>query len=237
MSRKDDPDFIELLLKSVTVDKDTGILSFERVYAQQCLNIGWKGKMIVVPYSHVVWLVTHKRWPQPGFHVDHINDNPQDNTPINLQELTEEDSQKKRRGRMVYRSYGTGKYGYGINISFDKRDGRYYVSRNLSRGHGDGDLKSIRRSLGGFDSLDQAESKVKEYIVEIEEKGLAHLPNAPGKKGRKISAALAKATQKIRYLRLKGRSIKEIAAITGFSMASVYSRVRDLGVDKRTKST
>jgi hypothetical protein len=235
MSRKDDPDFIKLIEEHVKLNEETGGLEFTELYAQQCFNIGFKGKMIVVPYSHIVWLKKHKRWPIKGMHVDHVNDNPQDNRPTNLQELTEEESKKKRRGRMVYRSYGTGKYGYGMGIYNDKRDNRFYVSRSMSRGHGNGDLKTHSISLGGFDTREEAEAKIASYIKEIQENGLDHIPEAMPNKGKKRTTVWYNtAADKMKELRLQGHTIAQIAEITGFKEGVVYKRVRSLGVDMRS---
>lgn len=236
MSRKDDPGFIKLIQEHVSLDEETGRLTFTKLYANLCLNFGWKNKIIVVPYAHVVWLLKNNRWPVAGMHLDHINDNPQDNRPCNLQELTEEESQKKRRGRMVYRSYGTGKYGYGMGITYDKRDGRYYISRHLSRGHGSGELKTIKRSLGGADTIEEAEAKVAKYIEEIKANGLAYLPENPEKNPKKATIELNNAKERLRSLRKDGLTIREISRIAGLREGAVYSRIKDIGIDKRLDS-
>src|SRR5215831_8943635 len=100
MARKHDPAFVKLLLEHVKVTKN-GKLTFHNLYVNLVVNIGWKGKIIVVPYSHLVWLLTFGRWPKEGFVLDHINDVPTDNRPINLQEVTETENQRKRRGRRI----------------------------------------------------------------------------------------------------------------------------------------
>jgi hypothetical protein len=99
--------------------------------------------------------------------LDHVNDDPMDNRPENLQEVTQAENQKKRRGRVVYRSYGTSKYGHGIHVHHDMRDGRWYVRRQLSRGHGDGDLKNVRKQLGGFATLAEAEERIKYSFYQV----------------------------------------------------------------------
>jgi hypothetical protein len=235
MARKDDPEFMQLLSKSISLDENTGTVKIHGIYGNLCINFGWKNELIVIPYSHVVWFAKYGCWPKKGNHLDHINDDPQDNRPCNLREITEAENQKKRRGRMVYRSYGTGKYGYGLNIYNDKRDGRFYVARNLSRGHGDGDLKTIKKSLGGFDTLEAAEAKVTEYIAEIEANGLDYVPIGEAKKAKRISTKLDAATEHLRELRIKGYTIQEIAKMTGFASGSIYKRICDIDMDRRIK--
>lgn len=232
MSRKNDPDFTKLVQDQVKLNEETGELTFTNLYANLCLNVSWKKGLIVVPYSHIVWLLKYGRWPLTGYHIDHINDYALDNRPANLQEITEEDNHIKRRGRKIYRNYGSGKYGFGIVVSSDKRSGRYYVSRHLSRGHGKGDLKGIRRSLGGFDTLKEATDAVDKYIAEIKINGQAHLPKTPPKGKKKISAKLDAAMEELQALRLNGLTIREIAKLTGFDEGAVFSRVRNLGIRK-----
>ena len=230
MSRKDDPDFMELIEKRVTLNEETGALHFDKIYAQMCFNITHKGKMVVVPYSHIVWLKKHKRWPIKGMHVDHIDDNPQNNRPDNLQELTEENSHKKRRGRMVYRTYGTGKYGYEIQVTYDRRDRRYYVTRHWSSGHGGGDLRGIKRSFGGYFSLKDAEHKVEIIIEEIKDRGIDYIPPTGGRNvPPKIHTLEEKIeTRKIRSLRKLGKPYQVIAKEIGRSLTYVYNRCNNL---------
>lgn len=236
MARKDHFEFIKLIKESVTVNPETGILDFhDKIYAQMSLNITFKGNALRIPYSHIVWLLTHDRWPKEGMHIDHINDNPQDNRPCNLQELTHEDSQKKRRGRKVYRSYGTGKYGYGINIHYDKRDNRFYISRHFSRGHGNGELKTRKIALGGFNTLEEAEAKVSSYINEIKEKGLDYVSDAPPKNEKQTTQKLNDMTEVFRDLRQQGHTLDEIKEITGVK-SGIYDRVKDIKVDGRSRS-
>lgn len=177
MSRKNDPEFTRALLEHFSLNEETGVLKFNGLYAQTCLNIGSRKGIVVVPYSHVVWLLKHGQWPRDGFVLDHINDDSSDNRPANLQEITQDENQKKRRGRKVSRYYGSGKYGHGINVTLDKRSGRYYIRRHLSRGHGSGNLKTPRWGLGGFNSLVEAERMVNIYIAEIEKFGPTFVPS------------------------------------------------------------
>jgi Mor family transcriptional regulator len=204
------------------------------MYASVALNVGWKGGVIPIPYSHVVWFLTHGRWPKEGWHLDHKNDDAIDNRPDNLDEQTEQDNQKKRRGRRIYRSYGKGKYGYGIYIYHDKRDERYYVSRHLSRGHGNGELKTRKFSLGGFHSLSEAESVITRHIEEIKLHGLDYVPEAPTKKPKWRTVEIQARRNSVRRHRANGMTIEEIAKITGVSESNVYTLVKDMQVDLRS---
>lgn len=176
MSRKHDKELTKLLIERVKFNNKTRRLEFDGIYAKVAINIGWKGTQVVIPYSHLVWLTMYGKWPDEGMVLDHINDDSTDDSPGNLQEITQIENQKKRRGRLVYRSYGKGKYGYGIHIHNDKRDGRFYVTRQLSRGHGLGDLKSVKKGIGGFSTLREAKTRVKKLIVEIEKYGSTYMP-------------------------------------------------------------
>jgi len=224
--RKYDPEFMAVLKEQAEVDPDTGKLSFKKLYASLAVNVGWRDGVIVIPYSHIVWFLTHGEWPEPGMHVDHINDNPLDNRLLNLRIVTEEENHKKRRGRAVNRNYGSGKYGFGLCIHHDKRDGRYYVNRHLSRGHGNGELKTIRKGLGGFDTLEEAEDRVNDAIDQIKANGLDFIPVYENIGKKRESLFLQSQVEKMRVLRREGKTLDEIKRITGCN--TVYKFVRDI---------
>jgi HNH endonuclease len=229
--KKHDPELISVLRASVTLDEATGNLKFDGIYASMHIDIGWKGSVVSVPHSHVVWLMKHGRWPRDGFNLDHENDDPMDNRPDNLKEVTRAENQRKRRGRIVSRAYGRGKYGHGIGVHHDKRDGRYYVTRTLSRGHGNGDLRTVKKGLGGFDTLKEAKRRVGEIIAEIEANGPGHVPAYGGAQPKRKSVRLSKETERMRELRKAGYTFHRIAEVTGFSMTAVYNRCNDIDVD------
>lgn len=235
-AKKHDPEFMAILKENAILDEATGVLNFKNFYASICINFGWKGSVISIPYAHVVWFLTHGRWPLPNKVIDHIDDNAMNNASNNHQELTHEENQAKRRGRIIYRNYGTGKYGYGLDIRQDPRDGRCYITRRLSRGQGDGDGKNIKKGLGGFANLAEAEAKIAEYAAEIEANGIDHMPEYDGRDQRKISASLKEQTPYIRQLRTEGYTLHQICEMTGFSTNTIYGKVKDIMVDKQIRS-
>lgn len=164
MTRRNDPEFMEFFKKHASVD-ETGHISVKDCYANIGLNIAFKNCPVNVTYANAVWFLTYGKWPKPGYHIDHIDDDSINNRPDNLQEITETENQFKRRGKRIYRSYGKGKYGYGFGVHSDKRDGKHYVSRNISRGLTGG--KSKRISHGSFKTLKEAEICIVEEIKKL----------------------------------------------------------------------
>ena len=233
-AKKYDPRFMELFKRCARLDPETGNLRFEGLYVSAYLNVGWEGSVISIPFSHAVWFLTHGQWPREGYLIDHINDDPMDNRPSNHQELDHHANQAKRRGRMIYRSYGKGKYGYGLYINHDKRDGRFYITRTMSRGHGEGDLKTVKHGLAAFDTLEAAEKKVTEYIEQIKLNGLDYLPEHEKRPSYK-TVALKEKTDLIRSLRTEGRTLQEIADMTGFSIATISKKTQDIHVPRRRR--
>ena len=137
------------------------------MYISTYINVCWRGGIVSIPYAHLVFLLTKGRWPEKGLVIDHINDDSMDNRPCNLQEVTHSENMLKRRGRKVFRNYGTGKYGHGFCVGQDKRSGRFDVSRSLSRGETK-TTKTVKVWYGSHDTLEEAESIVKHAIDQIE---------------------------------------------------------------------
>lgn len=163
---KQSEEFIKFILDNYTLDESTGNIN-TKIYTYIYISVGFKSNTLSVPYSHLVWLLKHKKWPTDGFNIDHIDDNPLNNRPDNLEEITYIDNQAKRKGK-GNRSYGTGKCGHGIYINYDKRDTKYYISRKLSRGTVTNHLgKTATIAYGSFKTLELAEQKVKEIIEEL----------------------------------------------------------------------
>ena len=162
MTRRNDPEFMEFFKNHASVD-ETGHISVKDCYANLGFNIAFKNCPVNVTYANAVWFLTHGELPKPGYHIDHIDDVSMNNRPDNLQEITEAENQAKRRGKKVYRSYGSGKYGHGMSIYYDKRDKHYYVSRNISRGVTGGESRRV--PYGRFSSIELAEAKVSALIA------------------------------------------------------------------------
>jgi hypothetical protein len=232
-AKKQDAEFQAALRKYGTFNRETGTVKFKDMYVSCYANVCWKGGIISIPLAHLSWFYEHGKWPADGMVIDHVNDDPMDNRPENLREITQAENQEKRRGRMVYRSYGTGKYGYGIGIHSDKRDGRHYITRTLSRGHHSNALKTVKRALGGYATLAEAEARVEQVIAEIEANGDAYVPDAKAPNKKAETNALDAAIPRLRELRKQGHTFQEIANMTGFTVIAVYHRTKDVTVDRR----
>lgn len=212
MGKKHDPEFMALLAKHGRLDEKTGNVRFEGMYASVHIDIGWNGTVVSVPHSHVVWFLKHGCWPKDGFQVDHIDDDPMNNAPTNLQELTHGENQEKKRGRTVSRSFGSGKYGHGIYVHKDNRDGRFYVTRSPSRGESK-NTSTIKIGLGGFSTLVAAEDRVRECIADIE----------AGREHKKLQSNRRRPdTSLMRRLRAEGLTLADISKRTGFCEATVW---------------
>lgn len=136
-------------------------------YCSVYANIGFKSNTLSVPVSHLVWLLKYGVWPTDGMHLDHVDDDPLHNIWSNLKEVTHKENQSKKIGK-GNRQYGTGKYGYGINIYQDKRDGRCYVTRYLSSKE-EPDIKKRSSKLESFKTLVEAEKYIEEYIKSLDD--------------------------------------------------------------------
>ena len=226
-TKKRNPQFEELLRKTTTVD-ETGNIKVKGMYASTCINFNFDGGVVSVPYSHVVWFLTRGRWPADDMTVDHYDDDSMNNAPNNLQELTITENHRKRRGRTILRSYGSGKYGYGLYIYSDPRDGRHYVTRTLSRGMHSKQCETVKKSLGGFNSIKEAERRVRECVIGIEKHGIDWMPPTVGKASSK-SDAMNTAIDEMRAMRVTGMSLQAIADHFECSLTSVFNRVKDVG--------
>ena len=235
LSKRKNPEFERFLKENAILDEITGQIKMKDGYAYLGFNVNWGGTLYSMTYANAVWFLKWGKWPQPGHNIDHINDDPLDNRPENLQEITTIENHKKRRGRKVYRSYGRGKYGFGMGLTHDKRDKRFYVDRHLSRGHGIGDMKGIRYSLGGFNTCEEAEKAIAAHIEEIKINGLDYIPtNLNKKKLKKFSLAADANYDKMREMRKNGTPIHKIASTLGVKFGVVYNRVKDIEVDCRS---
>jgi hypothetical protein len=228
LKKRENPEFEKFFREHAWLDPVTGEIKVKDCYAYLGFNINWNGSLISVTYANAVWFLKTGAWPKAGHHIDHINDVSLDNRPENLQEITEFENHKKRRGRKVYRSYGRGKYGFGLGIHHDKRDNRFYVDRNLSRGYGTGDLNGIRYSLGGYDTREEAEQVVESHIRVLEVKGLSYIPPTVKRKPKKATVHLDTNIEQMREMRRNGATYQQIADALGLKIGAVYKRIKDI---------
>lgn len=155
----------KLLVDNCVLNEKTGEINFGNLYACLYIYISNGKSSIKVPYSHLVWFLKYKRWPKEGHEIDHINNIPTDNRSCNLQELTKAQNNCKRKGKSS-RKYGTGKYGHGISVRYDKSRRKYKVQRRFPIdlcGRG----KILNIHLFECSSLEETERKIKEYIFNL----------------------------------------------------------------------
>ena len=216
---------MELLSKHL--EYTDGGLKLKGMYASIHVDIAHKGSITSVPYSHLVWFANKGAWPKEGYHLDHIDDDPLNNHIDNLQELTHTENQEKRRNRTVSRSFGTGKYGYGLSIQHAKDEHFYYVMQHISRGHHKESGRTLKRMIGRFESIGDAEAQIPFFIEMIKERP-GELLDSPAIIAKRVSIELMKNVQHMRALRSEGRTYEEIARLTGFSVSSVYEKTRGM---------
>lgn len=119
------------ILDNFTLNEETGEVFCNRVAAPLTVRIELDKKALTVPFSHFILFLKNKKWPTPGMEVDHIDDNPLNNKPNNLKEVTRKENNDKRRGKSN-RAYGRTLYGYGITVSWSKNKQLYRAVRHYS---------------------------------------------------------------------------------------------------------
>jgi hypothetical protein len=129
-----------------------------------------------------------------------------------------------------------GKYGYGLHIQSDKRDGRFYVIRYLSRGHHKEEMKTVKKMIGGYDTLEEAEVAVADCIVGIKRNGDNWLPPRH-KNDKRTSIRLMVQTKQMRMMRAHGFTFDQIAKMLGCSQTSVYNRTTNVKVNDLNEIT
>lgn len=166
MSSRFDDEVRKFIRDNFKVDNEGHISS--EYYAQLHITIREVGKgngVISSPVSHLVWFLTRGEWPKKGYVIDHIDDNPLNNSPGNLAEVTVKENQAKRKGKRT-RAYGRTKYGHGIFIWYDKKNKKYCVNRRFPVGEIREDKDHIMW-IGWADSLEEAEVLINEYLEKL----------------------------------------------------------------------
>lgn len=162
----------EIVRNNISLNNDN--LQLVDGYARVKIEMVVDGKMLSIPLSHVVWLLSNGRWPYDGMHIHHRDDDPLNNTISNLEEVSPRDNHSYRLGKSNGR-YGQGKYGYGISITYQKKEDYYAIHRNLSpeelpyqKGWSRNEYKAKRhRYIGGAKTKEEAEEKIRKYIENI----------------------------------------------------------------------
>lgn len=148
---------------------ENGHISSNR-YATLHIIIREEGKtqqVITAPLSHLVWFLTRGTWPTVGMHIDHIDDNPLNNSPSNLKEITPEENHAKRKGKRT-RAYGRTKYGHGIFVWYSKTNKKYCVNRRFPVGEVRKDKDHIAW-IGWTDTIEEAEKLIEEYSESLQD--------------------------------------------------------------------
>lgn len=160
---KNNTEFQQHLLKIYSVDTEKGVLKGP-CYHHVGVSLYFKGKIFRLTSSHLVWFLTYKVWPREGYEIDHKDDNSLNNRPDNLQELTKADNNAKRKGKTTGK-FGSGKYGYGISIGYDKKRNKYAARRSYEG------RSRERVFLFRADTIEELEMKIAEYIKDIDTVG------------------------------------------------------------------
>lgn len=170
--RRNSEEFKKYIETYFKLDKN-GHITTSGGYARVKIEVTHKKQTVSMSLSHLVWFLHHGEWPEEGMTIDHIDDNPFNNSISNLQELTLQDNHLKRRGKTNNR-YGTSKYGHGISVQFDRVTGYYSAFRNKSISEFPPDIaKNGVRNIPGRDrkvylfcanNLEDLDYKIKFYI-------------------------------------------------------------------------
>lgn len=151
-------EFENYIRDNIVLDESNGQLHAYRISAAVSVTIQFNGKSVCVPYSYLVWFLKNKKWPNPTKQLDHIDDRPFNNKPSNLQEITQEENNAKRKGKNN-KLYGEGKYGYGIQIYLGNKD-KIYRARQYLR------VEDETRKITGRKFIYVAKSKSLEILEE-----------------------------------------------------------------------
>jgi len=148
---KNSEEFKEYILKTFQVNIEKGLVEGKGLYYKVHVEIAYKAKRSVISLSHLVWFLTHKKWPKDKHHIDHKDGNPLNNRPDNLDELTIEEHTNKKYGDNI-----------GVSKSYRKQAKGWVIIRRIKA-----DTKSGVTSiyLGTFKTEIEADNFVKEYKI------------------------------------------------------------------------
>ena len=163
------------------------------------------------------------------------------NAPNNHQGLTHTKIRPSDAAVLFTGVTDTGEYGYGLDIIPDKTLAMGAVILHvLSRGQGDGDGKNIKKGLGGFANLAEAEAKIAGYAAEIEANGIDHMPEYNGRDQERISRRSKEPKLLIfgsTHFDHRGYTLHQICEINRFfNKHDAMVKVKDIMVDKQIRS-
>jgi hypothetical protein len=111
-------------------------------------NIGFGGYRIQV--THIMFMLVTKRWPKPGYVMDHRNGDVFDCRWVNLRELTPQQSRWSRQG-------WAGGDGLERGVSLDR--GKYRVGFTIN---------GARKYFGSYGTKEEANSVASKVIREVQ---------------------------------------------------------------------
>ena len=163
--RRKSEEFKKYILDHYSLNEVTGEITLKGSYARLKIEIVHKKQTVTMTYAHLVFFLKNKNWPKEGMHIDHKDDNPFNNHPDNLIELTVKENHAKRRGKSNGQ-YGRGKYGYGIWVQYDKKKKYYSALRRPPMSEYDNNRKIY---VGCSKNLKELELKIENHIQSIKD--------------------------------------------------------------------
>lgn len=136
----------------------------DRFYIAIKVTIRYRNETISLALSRLIFFLANKIWPAKNKHIDHIDDNPLNNSPSNLQEITVAENMFKKRGKGNSR-FGKNKYGHGISVYYLTKRNSWVAERSLGRRFGFDN--PTKKHVAIAKTLEELEEKIKLYIENL----------------------------------------------------------------------